>query len=176
MLIRETPLPGVFVLEPEKKEDNRGFFARTWSPEDMTERGLDPHLAHCSISFNHRAGTVRGMHFQAAPREETKIVRCTRGAMFDVVIDLRPDSPAFKRWTAVELSATNHRALYIPKGCAHGFQALMDATEVLYLISEPYDPALARGVRWNDLAFGVIWPLPLTEISERDRTCPDFAG
>src|SRR5258706_15753249 len=143
MLIRETPLPGVFVLEPEKKEDSRGFFARTWSPEDMTGHGLDPHIAHCSISFNHRAGTVRGMHFQAAPREETKVVRCTRGAMFDVAIDLRLDSPTFKRWTAVELSATNHRALYIPKGCAHGFQALTDATEVLYLISEPYDPALA---------------------------------
>ena len=175
MLIRETPLPGVFILEPEKKEDNRGFFARAWSPEDMTGRGLDPRLAHCSISFNHRAGTVRGMHFQAAPREETKIVRCTRGAIFDVAIDLRPDSPTFKRWTAVELSATNHRALYIPKGCAHGFQALTDATEVLYLISEPYDPALARGVRWNDPAFGIRWPIADPILNDRDREYPDFA-
>jgi dTDP-4-dehydrorhamnose 3,5-epimerase len=176
MLFHETPLPGVFVIEPERKQDERGFFARTWCPEEMAAHGLDTELAHCSISFNPRTGTLRGMHFQIAPREETKIVRCTQGAFLDVAIDLRTNSPTFKKWTAVELSANNRLALYIPKGCAHGFQTLADETEALYLISAPYEPALGRGVRWNDPEFGVQWPMPVSCMSERDASYPDFKG
>jgi dTDP-4-dehydrorhamnose 3,5-epimerase len=174
MQFRETAIRGVFVIEPERKEDERGFFARTWCPTELAEHGLDGELAHGSVSFNTRAGTVRGMHFQIAPKQETKIVRCTQGKLFDVAIDLRLESPTFRSWTGVELSAENRLALYIPKGCAHGFQTLVDGTEVLYLISAPYDPALGGGVRWNDRAFGVNWPMPVSCISERDASYPDF--
>jgi dTDP-4-dehydrorhamnose 3,5-epimerase len=174
MQFRETAIRGVFIIEPERKEDERGFFARTWSPEELAQRGLDSGLAHCSVSFNPKAGTIRGMHYQIAPKQETKIVRCTQGRLFDVAIDLRPESSTFKNWTGVELSADNRLALYIPKGCAHGFQTLVDGTEVLYLISAPYDPVLGRGVRWNDQAFGVDWPLPVSCIGERDAAYPDF--
>lgn len=171
----ETELKGAFVIEPEKLEDERGFFARTWDRREFEARGLDPQLAQCSVSFNKNKGTLRGMHYQAAPDEEAKLVRCTEGAIYDVIIDLRPDSPTFKRWVAAELAADNMRMLYVPKGFAHGFQTLQDDTEVFYQISEFYAPESARGIRWNDPAFDIQWP-PAGErvISARDQQLPDF--
>jgi len=176
MLFHATPLSGVVLLEPERKEDERGFFARTWCRQELAAHGLEMEVVQCSVSYNHKAGTVRGMHYQAAPREEIKVVRCTAGAIFDVVIDLRPGSPTFRKWTSAELTAKNRLAFYIPKGCAHGLQTLADDSEVLYLIGEQYDPALSRGVRFDDPAFGIRWPLPVACISDRDRTYPDFTG
>jgi dTDP-4-dehydrorhamnose 3,5-epimerase len=167
---------GAFVVELEPIPDERGFFARTWSASELQSRGLDSDLVQVSISYNERAGTIRGMHYQVAPHEETKVVRCTSGAIFDVVIDLRPGSPTFKRSDSVDLTAKNRKALYIPKGCAHGFQTIEDGTEVLYQISAEYASEAARGVRWNDPAFGIVWPLELTRISKRDEAFPDFAG
>jgi dTDP-4-dehydrorhamnose 3,5-epimerase len=174
VVFEPTALEGVWLLGLDRHEDQRGFFARVWSGVEFRERGLDAHIEQCSLSFNHRAGTVRGMHFQAPPRAEVKIVRCIRGAIHDVVLDLRPHSPTFKRWVARELSADNRLAFYVPKGCAHGFQTLTDDAEVLYLISEAYDPSLGRGVRWNDPAFAISWPLPASVISDRDQAYPDF--
>jgi dTDP-4-dehydrorhamnose 3,5-epimerase len=176
LIYRETSLPEVFLIEVERIQDARGFFARTWCAEEFREHGLDPDLAQCSISFNRYRGTLRGMHYQAAPGAETKVVRCTRGRLYDVVLDLRSDSPTFRKWYATELSADNRRMLYIPKGVAHGFLTLADATEVLYQISTPYAPDLARGVRWNDRAFGIRWPAEPLVVSERDRGYPDFAA
>ncbi len=150
MRFQSTTLPGVFILELELRADERGFFARTWCQAEFEAHGLNPRLAQCSVSFNRKKGTLRGMHFQAAPHEECKVVRCTRGAIYDVVIDLRPDSPTRHQWMAAELTAENRRAFYIPEGFAHGFQTLVDDTEVFYQISEFYHPELARGVRWND--------------------------
>jgi dTDP-4-dehydrorhamnose 3,5-epimerase len=167
-------LDGAWLLELAPHADDRGFFARLWCAEEFGKRQLVNSLNQCSMSYTHRAGTIRGMHYQAPPREEVKIFRCVRGAIYDVLLDLRPTSPTFKRWVARELTADNRRAFYIPKGVAHGFQALTDDVEVLYFIDEPYDPALARGVRWNDPAFGIQWPLPPAAMSERDRTYPDF--
>src|SRR5215211_347747 len=175
MIFIETKLRGAFVIEPERLEDERGFFARTWDRDEFEVHGLNPNLAQCSISFNKRKGTLRGMHYQAAPHEEDKLVRCTRGTIYDVIIDLRPDSPTFTRWVAAELTAENRRMLYLPKGFAHGFQSLRDDTEVFYQISEFYAPESTRGVRWDDPAFGIKWP-PSEErvISTRDRRFPDF--
>ena len=170
MIFRETPIPGVFVLEPERSEDERGFFARTWCAEEFAAHGLDTRVAQCSISFNSRAGTLRGMHYQAAPHEETKVVRCTAGAIYDVALDLRPDSPTFRAWTAVELSAENRAALYLPQGIAHGFQTLQDASEVLYMISVSHAPKSACGVRWDDPAFGIEWPA----VTHRTISCGDL--
>ena len=159
-------------LEPH--EDERGFFARLWCAPEFARRSLAGTLQQCSLSYNRHAHTIRGMHYQAAPREEAKIVRCTRGAIFDVLLDLRPRSSTFRQWVARELSAENRLAFYVPEGVAHGFQTLTDHTEVLYLISEQFDPDLARGVRWNDPAFGIEWPMPPRIMSERDRSYPDF--
>jgi dTDP-4-dehydrorhamnose 3,5-epimerase len=170
----ETQLPGAFVIEPELVRDARGCFARTFCADEFAERGLNPSLSQCSISFNNRRGTLRGMHYQSAPFEEAKLVRCTAGAIHDVILDLRPFSPSFRRWIAVELSAVNRRIVYIPAGMAHGFQTLEDASEVFYQISQPYAPEHARGVRWDDPAFAVIWPLHDPILSERDRGYPDF--
>lgn len=167
---------GAFVVELEPIRDERGFFARSWSANDFRARDLDPDLVQISISYNDRAGTIRGMHYQRAPHEESKLVRCTGGAIFDVVLDLRAGSPTFKRFDSCELTAKNRKALYIPKGCAHGFQTIEDGTEVVYHISAEYAPDAARGVRWNDPAFGISWPLAATCISERDEAFPDFAG
>jgi dTDP-4-dehydrorhamnose 3,5-epimerase len=170
----ETPVVGALLVEPDLIQDERGFFARTFSSEEFAERGLDARVDQCSISFNTRAGTLRGLHYQEAPHGEAKLVRCTRGAIYDVALDLRPDSPTYLRWAAAELSADNGRALFIPEGCAHGFQSLLDATEVLYQISTPYVPSAARGVRWDDPAFGIEWPPAERRlISERDRSWPD---
>jgi dTDP-4-dehydrorhamnose 3,5-epimerase len=170
----ETQLPGAFVIEPESAGDGRGFFARTFCAHEFAERGLNPSIAQCSVSFNHRRGTLRGMHYQSAPFEEAKLVRCTAGAIHDVILDLRPFSPSFRNWIAVELSAANRRTVYIPAGLAHGFQTLEDASEVFYQISKPYAPEHACGVRWDDPAFAIRWPLCQPILSERDRSYPDF--
>lgn len=167
-------LPGAFVIEAARHEDERGFFVRTWDRREFEARGLSGGLEQCSVSFNRRAGTLRGMHYQAAPAEEAKLVRCTRGAIYDVIIDLRPASPRFTRWQGVELTAESGRSLYVPEGVAHGFLTLADETEVFYQISTEYRPELARGVRWNDPAFGVAWPAPVTVIAARDASYPDF--
>jgi dTDP-4-dehydrorhamnose 3,5-epimerase len=158
VIFTETKLKGAFVIEPERIEDERGFFARTFCEREFEARGLNARVAQCSISFNRKKGTLRGMHYQVAPHEEAKLVRCTRGAIYDVIIDLRADSPTFRQWVAVELTEDNRRMLYIPEGFAHGFQTLEDNTEVFYQISEFYHPESARGVRWDDPAFGIDWP------------------
>jgi dTDP-4-dehydrorhamnose 3,5-epimerase len=172
MIFRETPLAGAWVLEPERIEDERGFFARTYCRGDFEARGLDPAIAQCSVSFNHRRGTLRGLHLQIAPHEEIKLVRVTRGAVWDVIVDLRPASPTFRRHFSVVLSADQRNELYIPKGMAHGFQTLEDATEVFYQISDFYAPESARGYLWDDPAFAIPWPEPVTVISEKDRNLP----
>jgi dTDP-4-dehydrorhamnose 3,5-epimerase len=174
MIFKPTGLPGAFVIEPERLEDMRGHFARTYCEKEFQAHGLETRIVQCSVSFNRRKGTLRGMHYQVAPFEEEKLVRCTRGAIYDVIIDLRRDSRAFKKHFAVELDQQNGKALYIPKGCAHGFQTLADDTEVCYQISQFSSSEHARGVRWNDQAFGVSWPEAERTMIERDRTYPDF--
>jgi dTDP-4-dehydrorhamnose 3,5-epimerase len=174
MIFRETPLPGAWVLEPERFEDERGFFARTYCRRDFSERGLDPDIAQCSVSYNHHKGTLRGLHFQTAPHEEVKLVRVTRGAVWDVIVDVRPESPTFKKHFGVVLSAAAGNALYIPKGMAHGFQTLEDATEVFYQISEFYAPEAARGYHWDDPSFAIPWPESPSVISDKDRNLPFF--
>ena len=175
MKFLETKLKSAYVIEIEPMEDERGFFARSWCLNEFKKYGLDPRLVQCNISYNKKKGTLRGMHYQAAPYEEAKLVRCTRGAVYDVIIDLRPLSVTFKQWIAVELSAENQKMLYVPEGFAHGFQTLEDSTEVFYQMSEFYYPEYARGVRWDDSAFGIEWPYcDLRIISERDKQYPDF--
>ncbi|HSN87864.1 MAG TPA: dTDP-4-dehydrorhamnose 3,5-epimerase [Thermoanaerobaculia bacterium] len=176
MIFRETPLPGAWVLTSERFEDERGFFARTYCRRDFEARGLDPDIAQCSVSYNHRRGTLRGLHFQTAPHEEVKLVRVTRGAVWDVIVDLRPDSSTFRQCFGVVLSADEGNQLYIPKGMAHGFQTLEDATEVFYQISAFYAPEAARGYRWDDPAFAIPWPEPVTVMSEKDRNLPLFGS
>lgn len=168
-----TDIPGNWLIEQERQADERGFFARTWCAREFAERGLETRLVQCSVSFNQRHGTLRGLHYQAPPRAEVKLVRCTRGAIFDVAVDLRPDSATFRRWVGVELTQENGRTLYIPRGFAHGFLTLADATEVSYQMSEMYGPEQVRGVRWNDPFFGVRWPGPAEVIAPRDRDYPD---
>jgi dTDP-4-dehydrorhamnose 3,5-epimerase len=173
----ETPLSGVIVIEPERLSDERGWFARSFDRDEFAARGMNPEVIQTNASFNARAGTVRGMHYQAEPHGETKVVRCVRGAIFDVAVDLRPDSPTRNRWHGVELSEENGLALYIPAGLAHGFQSLRDGSEVHYLMGSPYLPDAARGVRWDDPAFGIEWPPEPAGgrvISERDAGYPDF--
>jgi dTDP-4-dehydrorhamnose 3,5-epimerase len=168
------PLPGAWIVDVERLEDERGFFARTWSAEELEAQGLNAALVQCSISYNRLRGTLRGMHYQSDPHGETKLVRCTMGALWDVIVDLRRDAETFRRWFAVELSAENRRMLYIPPGFAHGFLTLTDATEVLYQMGSPYIPEAARGVRWNDPAFAIDWPFLPTVIAERDAGYADF--
>jgi len=174
MLFYEVKLPGVFEIQVEPRVDERGFFARLWCQKEFEAKGLNPKLVQCSVSVNTSKGTLRGMHFQAHPYEETKLVRCSKGAIYDVVLDLRPSSPRFREWFAAVLTADNRKAVYIPEGCAHGFMTLEDDTEVLYQITEFYHAESARGVRWNDPAFEITWPGAVEVISERDRTYPDF--
>ena len=174
MLFTETKLPGAWVIEPERIEDERGFFARTWCRREFAERGLSTELAQCSISFNAKKGTLRGMHYQLEPHAEVRLVRCTRGAIYDVIIDLRHDSSTFGQWFAVELTAKNRQMLYVPEGFAHGFQTLEDDTQIFYQMSQFYRPDSVRGVRWDDPAFGVQWPEPIRLISDRDRSYPDL--
>jgi len=174
MIFTETRLKGVFIVEMEKLEDERGFFARTFCQKEFKAHGLTPKVVQCNISFNKRRGTLRGMHYQVAPHEEAKLVRCTRGAIYDVVIDLNPQSPTFKQWIGAELTEENRRLFYVPRGFAHGFQTLEDSTEVFYQMSEFYHPECVRGVRWNDPAFGIDWPHCERIISARDQQYPDF--
>jgi dTDP-4-dehydrorhamnose 3,5-epimerase len=174
IVFKETKLKGGFVIEPEKFEDQRGFFARSFSQEEFAQHGLRSQFVESGISFNNRKYTVRGMHWQVPPNAQAKLVRCTRGAIFDVMIDLRPDSPTYKQWFAQELTAQNRLMLYIPEGFAHGYQSLADDTEMFYLLSRAYAPASERGVRWNDPAFAITWPETERIImNERDRTFPD---
>ena len=156
----------------ERLEDQRGFFARTWCAKEFEEHGLNPNLMQCSISFNQHKGTLRGMHYQAAPHEEARLVRCTMGAVYDVIIDLRPDSPTYKQWAAFELTAANRAILYVPEGLAHGFQTLVDETEIFYQMSVSYSPEAARGFRWDDPSVGVSWPQTPAVISQRDQSLP----
>jgi dTDP-4-dehydrorhamnose 3,5-epimerase len=169
-------LTGAWVIEPELLGDERGWFARTFDAKEFHARGLNPAVVQCNASFNARSGTLRGMHYQAEPHGESKLVRCVRGAIFDVAVDLRPDSPTYRRWHGVELSAENARAFYIPAGLAHGFQTLTEDCEVLYQMGYRYVPGAARGVRWDDPVFAIEWPEPRGErtISEKDRAYPDF--
>ncbi len=176
MIFNETKLKGAFVIEPEKLDDKRGFFARTWCVREFEEHGLNPNLVQCNISFNKKRGTLRGMHYQMAPHEEAKLVRCTMGSIYDVIIDLRSVSPTYKQWFHVDLSADNRKMLYIPKGFFHGFLTLQDNTEVFYQMSEFYAPECAIGVRWNDPSFEMDWPSDVLVISEKDRTYPDFTS
>jgi len=174
MDFRETGLKGAFVVELAKLEDERGFFARSWCRNEFEAHGLNPCVVQCNLSFNKKAGTLRGLHYQAPPHAEAKLVRCARGALYDVILDLRRESPTFKQWIAEELTAENRRALYIPKGMAHGSQTLADNTEVFYQMSEFHHPESARGVRWDDSAFAIEWPLANPLVSPKDRSWPDW--
>jgi dTDP-4-dehydrorhamnose 3,5-epimerase len=176
VIFRETKLKGAYVIEPERFEDERGFFARTWCRKEFENHGLNPALVQCNISFNKKKGTLRGMHYQTAPHAEVKLVRCTLGSIYDVIIDLRQDSETYKDWFGVELNRDNHKMLYIPENFAHGFLTLEDNTEVFYQMSGFYYAECAKGVRWNDPAFSIQWPAGLSIISDRDRDCPDFAA
>lgn len=176
MLFKQTKLSGAFVIEPERLVDERGFFARTWCQKEFNAHGLNTDLRQANIAFNERIGTLRGMHRQVAPWEEAKLVRCTRGAIYDVIIDLRPESPTYKQWVGVELTEINRHMLYVPEGFAHGYQTLSDDAEVFYLVSAFYQPGAERGIRWNDPEFGVEWPdAVVRHISEKDRNWPLFA-
>jgi dTDP-4-dehydrorhamnose 3,5-epimerase len=174
MKISTLDIPGALIVDVEELSDERGFFARTFCRQEFAAHGLSTSIAQSSISFNKLRGTLRGMHYQTKPHEEAKLVRCTKGVIYDVIIDLRNDSPTFKQWLSVELSADNHRGLYIPEGVAHGFLTLADDCEVLYQISEFFHPECASGVRWNDPAFGIHWPEKVCIISERDQRYADF--
>jgi dTDP-4-dehydrorhamnose 3,5-epimerase len=176
MIFSETKLAGAFLIDLDRKEDARGFFARVFCVDEFRAHGLKPEVAQCSISFNRRKGTLRGMHWQAAPKAEAKLIRCTRGAIFDVIVDLRPKSPTRLQHITTELSEYNGRMLYIPEGLAHGFQTLADDTEVFYQMTEFFTPDCGRGARWNDPAFEIAWPLPDPIMNDRDRTWEDFAA
>jgi dTDP-4-dehydrorhamnose 3,5-epimerase len=175
VIFREIGLKGAYVIEPVRSVDDRGYFARTWCQREFADHGLNERLAQCSLSFNQKKGTLRGMHYQEPPFAEAKLVRCPRGAIYDVIVDIRPSSPTFMKWAATELNSENHLMLYVPEGFAHGFQTLTDETEVYYQISEFYVPESARGFRWNDPAFGIRWPSADRTISSRDNSYPDFA-
>ena len=177
MKFQETILKGAFLIDLEPHEDERGFFARTFCVDEFQAHGLNARLVQCSISFNKSRGTLRGMHWQTEPHAEAKLIRVTRGAIFDAIIDLRRGSPTFMQHVTAELTADNHRMLYVPEGCAHGFQTLEDSSEVFYQMSAVFAPALAQGVRWNDPAFGIQWPEADPRIlNERDAGFPDFGG
>ena len=174
MIFTETELAGAYVIDLDRREDDRGFFARAWDTNELADRGLNPAVVQCNLSFNHRAGALRGMHFQKEPHAEAKLIRCTRGAIYDVIVDLRPGSPTFTSWIAVELTEENRRSLYVPEGFAHGYQTLADGTETFYLVSEFYAPGAESGVRYDDPAFGIAWPHAVSAISEKDASWPDF--
>jgi dTDP-4-dehydrorhamnose 3,5-epimerase len=177
MIFTETELRGAYVIDLDRREDERGFFARAWCADELAARGLSARIAQCNVSYNGSEGTLRGMHYQAAPHGEVKLVRCTRGAIYDVIVDLRRDSTTYKHWTGVTLSAENRRALYVPEGFAHGYQTLEAGTETFYFVSEFYAPEAERGVRWDDPAFAIRWPdTERRTISEKDRSWPDYEG
>lgn len=170
----ESELPGVFLIEPEPHVDERGMFMRTWCAREFAEHGIAMTVRQCSVSVNHRRGTLRGMHYQAPPHAEARLVRCTAGAIFDVIVDLRPVSKSYCQWAGVELTQENRKMAFVPEGCAHGFLTLVDNVEVFYQMSEFYSAENARGVRWNDPGFSIKWPGEVAVISERDRNYPDF--
>lgn len=174
MIFTETPLAGAFLIDPEMHQDERGFFARTWCKDEYARHGINTSIVQCNISFNIAKDTLRGMHYQKSPYEEAKLVRCTMGAIFDVIVDLRFNSPTYAHWFSTELTAENRRLLYIPQGIAHGFLTLVDKTEVFYQMSEFYHAESAFGVRWNDPAFGIRWPTEPRLISDKDEHYPDF--
>jgi dTDP-4-dehydrorhamnose 3,5-epimerase len=176
MIFEETTLSGAGILRLEKIHDDRGFFARSYCRREFLEIGLNPDIVQCNISFNKKKGTLRGMHFQLPPHEEAKLVRCTRGAIYDVIIDIRPDSQTFKQWISVKLTAENGKMMYVPEGFAHGFQTLTDQSEVFYQMSQFYQQKTAQGIRYDDPEFNIEWLLPVAEISDRDRSFPDFSG
>jgi len=172
VIFTETRLKGVYIIDIEPIEDERGFFARSWCRKEFIKRGLNPNLVQCNISYNKKSGIIRGLHYQAAPYGETKLVRCTRGSIYDVIVDIREESKTFRQWFGVELSQENRRMFYIPKGFAHGFQTMEYDTEVFYQMSEFYFPGYARGIRWNDPVVGIVWPGKDLMISEKDMTFP----
>lgn len=175
MKFTAAPLAGAYLIEVEPAVDERGFFARTWCTNEFAAHGLESQWVQCSISYNQKQGTLRGMHFQRSPAEEAKLVRCTQGAVYDVIVDVRPDSPTCRRWAAYELTAANRSSVYIPPGFAHGFYTLTDDVELHYSISAFYQAEAAAGFRWNDSAFGIEWPARPSVISRRDDSYPDFA-
>jgi dTDP-4-dehydrorhamnose 3,5-epimerase len=176
MLFTPLELKDAYVVDVRRYEDNRGFFAQTWGLDVFGAQGLETQIVRMNLSYNYTRGTLRGMHFQREPYAETKLVRCVRGAIYDVIIDLRPQSPSYRRWAGVELTAENRRALYVPAGFAHGFQTLVDDAEVLYQVSQIYAPEAEGGVRYNDPAFEIRWPLPPGEMSQKDQLWPDFVS
>lgn len=176
MIFTETSIPGAYCIDLDPIRDSRGFFARTWCSKEFREQGLNPNLVQCNLSYNASRGTLRGMHYQRAPYEEAKLVSCMAGSIYDMLLDLRPDSPAFGRWQAFELSASNHRMLYIPEGVAHGFQTLQNDTRVFYQMSEIYHPEAACGIRWDDPCFGLEWPITEKIISEKDKSYGWWSG
>jgi len=174
MIFTETKLKGAFFIDLDLRSDDRGAFARTFCAKEFAEHGLKPSVAQCNLSFNHKAGTLRGMHYQTPPASETKLVRCTKGAIYDVIIDMRPDSPTYRQHIGVELTADNRRALYVPELFAHGYQALSDGAEVVYQVGEFYTPGYERGIRYDDPAFNIQWPMPVTVMSEKDADWKPF--
>jgi dTDP-4-dehydrorhamnose 3,5-epimerase len=174
MIFTPTALDGIWQIDLERRTDPRGHFARTFCAEEFAAHRLPASFVQCNLSFNTRRGTLRGLHWQREPHPDGKLVRCTSGAIFDVAVDLRPGSPTLHRWVGSELTAQNGRTLYIPAGCAHGFQTLADDSEVFYQMTEAYHGELSRGARWDDPAFGITWPLPPEAMSDRDTTWPDF--
>lgn len=175
MILRETELGGAYQVDIDRKVDDRGFFARTWCRDEFARYGLTTDFVQASVSVNPMPGTLRGLHFQRDPYREAKLVRCVRGAIYDVIVDLRPDSPSFRRWLAVELSGASYRALYVPEGFAHGFQTLEENTEVFYLITAFHEPKAGAGLRYDDPALGIPWPKPVTRVSAGDRSWPTLA-
>ena len=175
MIFTKAELEGAFIIEIEKLEDARGFFARAWCQKEFEAHGLNPRFVQANISYSKMRGTLRGMHYQEAPYAEAKLVRCIRGAIYDVIIDLRQGSPSYGRWMGLQLTANNYRMLYVPEGFAHGFQTLEDDTEVFYQVSQFYSPQYERGVRYDDPSFAIKWPLEVRVISEKDKSWPDFA-
>jgi dTDP-4-dehydrorhamnose 3,5-epimerase len=176
MIFTETDLKGSYIIEPEKREDERGFFARGWCQKEFEDHGLVPHIVQANISYNRKRGTLRGMHYQVAPYRETKLVRCTRGALYDVIVDVRPDSPTYKQWIGVELTADNYKMLYVPEGFAHGFITLEDNTEATYQVTEFYTPGAERGLRYDDPTFAIQWPIPVEVISGKDASWQDYVA
>jgi dTDP-4-dehydrorhamnose 3,5-epimerase len=176
MKFNETGLQGAIIVEIEKLQDQRGFFARSWCKREFEQYGLDASLVQANVSYNHRKGTLRGMHFQVEPHGETKLVRCTQGAIYDVIIDLRPDSPTYRKWVGVELTADNFRMLFVPKMFAHGFQTLAEESVVTYQVGQFYTPGSERGIRFDDPAFQIQWPLEVSVISDKDKSWPDFTS
>ncbi|MBD2384410.1 dTDP-4-dehydrorhamnose 3,5-epimerase [Cylindrospermum sp. FACHB-282] len=172
MIFTQTKLPGAFIIDLEEKPDSRGFFARTFCAHEFESHGLKSTVAQCNLSFNHKKGTLRGMHYQTLPAAETKLIRCTQGAIYDVIVDMRPDSPTYLSHIGVELTAENHRALYVPEMFAHGYQALIDGAEVMYQVGEFYTPGYERGLRYDDPLLDISWPLIATEMSEKDMNWP----